>query len=128
MGPEGSRIAALRDRMEAGILEGSARAVRNGPVAPRLPGLSNLHFRGISGEALLLALPGVALSSGSACASASLEPSHVLLAMGRSPEVARNSLRLSLGRFNTEEEIDRVIKGLLRAVAGLEAGRESEGS
>jgi cysteine desulfurase len=119
MAREPAEIAALRDRLEEGILGLVPQARRNGPAAPRLPGISNLYFEGISGEALLLALHGVAFSSGSACASASLEPSHVLLALGLSPEVARNSLRLSLGRFNTAAEVEFVIGHVAEAVLRL---------
>ncbi len=103
------RLAALRDRLEAGL-----RAVPDATFAasePRLPNTVNACFRGAAGEALLIALDleGIAASSGAACASGTLEPSHVLLAMGVPPEVARGSLRFSLGPGNTEAEVDAVL-------------------
>ncbi|MFN8546759.1 MAG: aminotransferase class V-fold PLP-dependent enzyme [Candidatus Eisenbacteria bacterium] len=91
----------------------------NGGNAPRLPGISNLTVPGIEGEALLLELRGLAVSTGSACASASLEPSHVLLALGCSESEARSSVRFSLGRFTREDEIDRAIEEVRDAVGRL---------
>ncbi len=116
---ESERIARLRDRLEAGLLARVPGARRNGGNAPRLPGISNLTVGGIEGEALILSLKGVAVSAGSACASASLEPSHVLLALGLPESDARASLRMSLGRFNSEEEIDQVIEELASGVDRL---------
>ncbi|MCC7144208.1 MAG: cysteine desulfurase [Candidatus Eisenbacteria bacterium] len=116
---ESARIAALRDRLEQELLASIPGAYRNGGNGPRLPGITNLGIDGLEAEALLLSLRGLALSTGSACASASLEPSHVLLAIGRGPFEARNSLRLSLGRFTTAEEIDRAVEEVRRAVTEL---------
>lgn len=116
---EGRRIRALRDHLEATVLSKVPGSSRNGEAESRLPGIASLHLDGLEGDSVMHAMPGVALSGGSACASASLEPSHVLLAMGFSAERARNSLRFSLGRFNTAAEVDSVIESLLAAVARL---------
>ncbi len=119
MEAEGARIRALRDRLEEGILNATPLAARNGAGLPRLPGISNLRFRGIEAEGLLLALSGVAISAGSACASGSLEPSHVLMALGLAREEAKSSLRFSLGRFNTAAEVESVIEQVIQAVQAL---------
>lgn len=114
---ESQRLLALRARLEAGLL--SVEGVElNGHPKERLPKLVNVTVKGADGEALLLAMDllGVAVSSGSACSAGSLEPSHVLLATGRSREEARASLRFSLGRFTTLEEVDRAIGAFREAV------------
>lgn len=105
------RLGALRDRLEASLRERVPELVVNAAGAPRLPTISNLSVPGADSEALLLTLDleGIAASSGSACASGAVEPSHVLSAMGVPPEVAGPSVRFSLGRATTEDEIDRVI-------------------
>ncbi len=105
------RLATLRDRLEAGLRERVPELVVNAAGAPRLPTISNVSVPGADSEALLLTLDleGIAASSGSACASGAVEPSHVLSAMGVPPEVAGPSVRFSLGRGTTEEEIERVI-------------------
>ena len=105
------RVAALRDK----LIEGLSRiphSALNGDAVNRLPGNVNFCFEGIEGESLLLLLDmkGVAASSGSACTSGSLDPSHVLLAIGRVHDVAHGSLRLSLSEYNTEEEVDHILK------------------
>ncbi len=115
---ESVRLSALRDRLCERIV-GSVTGVHvNGGLEHRLAGNLNLSFDGIEGEALLLALRDVAVSSGSACSSASIEPSHVLRAIGLSPERAHASVRFGIGRFNTAEEIefaaDRVIATVQR--------------
>jgi cysteine desulfurase len=109
------RVAALRDRLENGAKKQIAGVRVNG-AEPRLPNISNLSFDGLEGEAAVIAmdLEGVAVSTGSACSSGSLEPSHVLLAMGLKPEVVQGSLRFSLCRNNTEVEIDRALEVLVR--------------
>ena len=118
------RIATLLERLERGIRERLPDGVLwNTPESRRLPHILNFSVTGVEGEALLLAMRNVAVSSGSACASASLEPSHVLLALGRSPAEARAALRFSLGRFNTEEEVDRVIDEVGTVVGTLRAAR-----
>ena len=114
---ESERLLALRRRLEAGLL--SVEGVElNGHPEKRLPKLVNVTVKGADGEALLLAMDllGVAVSSGSACSAGSLEPSHVLLALGRSREEAWASLRFSLGRFTREEEVDRAIQVFREAV------------
>jgi cysteine desulfurase len=114
---EARTVAALRDRLQAGI---QARVViLNGHPAERLPNNLNLSFAYVEGEALLLALDEVAVSSGSACTSEKREPSHVLKAMGVSDAMAQTSLRFGLGRFNTAAEVDEVIERVAIAVARL---------
>jgi len=111
---EEEKLKALRDKLEKGITEEIEDVIVNGHPEKRLPGTLNLCVKYIEGESMLLQLDheGIAASSGSACTSASLEPSHVLTAMGIPPEVAHGSLRFTLGRSNTEEDIDRVIEVL----------------
>jgi cysteine desulfurase len=113
-------VTALRDRL-IGALSKIPHAVVNGDKKRRLPGNINMCFEGIEGESLLLLLDaqGIAASSGSACTSGSLDPSHVLLAIGLPHEVAHGSLRLSLCEYNTEEEIDHIIKVVPEVVAYL---------
>ena len=108
---EAQRIAPLRDRLERGILGGVAGAERNGVAQPRVPNTANISFARIEAESLLIGLDleGIAVSSGSACSSGTLEPSHVLKAMGLPHARTLSSIRFSLGESNTEAEIDRVI-------------------
>ena len=116
---EAARLTALREALWkrlSGALEGVAC---NGPRERRLPGNLNVSFAGVSAEQLLVALPDVALSTGSACASGSGEPSHVLEAIGLPEEVARSSLRFGLGRSNDAEQIEWVAKRLVEAVGTL---------
>jgi len=117
------RIAALRDRLIKGILESIDEVELTGHPTNRLPNSASFVFKYIEGESMLLNLDlaGVCASSGSACTSASLEPSHVLLAMGIPPEVAHGSLRLTLGRENTEEDVDYVLEILPGIVQKLRA-------
>ena len=109
-----ARITALRDRLMRGIEERIPEIKLNGHPTQRMPGNVNYSFRYVEGESLLLSLDmkGIAASSGSACTSGSLDPSHVLLAMGLSHEIAHGSLRLTLGRGTTEEDIDYVLEVL----------------
>jgi cysteine desulfurase len=113
------RYAALRDRLWQGIEAKVPRVRRNGSAEHVLPNTLNVEFQGTAGEVLLeaLDLEGVAISAGAACASGSIEPSHVLVAMGRTPAEARGSLRFSVGHGNTESEIDRVLAILPDLVA-----------
>jgi len=106
-----TRIRALRDRLESGLLSSIPQCQRNGAAEPRLPNTSNLAFSGVEAEGILLLAEqqGICLSSGSACTSGSLDPSHVILAMGCSVARARASVRLSLGPENTDEEVDYVL-------------------
>jgi cysteine desulfurase len=115
------RIAALRDRLLKGILETIPYARLNGHPLKRLPGNLNVSFEFIEGESMLLWLDdeGICGSTGSACTSGSLEPSHVMLAIGLPPEVAHGSLRLTLGDANTEQDVDRVLDVLPKVVAKL---------
>jgi len=118
---ETQRLIALRDRLIAGVLERIPQAWLTGHPSARLPNSASFIFRYIEGESILLNLDmlGICGSSGSACTSASLEPSHVLLAMGLAPEVAHGSLRLSLGQATTSEDIEFVIDRLPRVVLKL---------
>lgn len=117
---ESRRLSALRDRLIAGLLT-IPQTVLNGDPLQRLPGNVNVSFAGIAGESLLLLLDeaGICASSGSACASGSLEPSHVLLAIGRSPRLASASLRLTLGRGTTDEDVDTLLAVIPAAVDRL---------
>jgi cysteine desulfurase len=109
MATEAARLAALRDRLLTKIQAGVPMTVVNGSLAHRLPGNLNLSFAYVEGESMLMAInKRVAVSSGSACTSASLEPSYVLRALGVGDDLAHSSLRFGLGRFNTESEVDRV--------------------
>ncbi len=112
------RIAALRDRLEAGILELEETAV-NGAGAPRLPNVTNVRFGYVNAEALLMAMAPIAVATGSACTSAAIEPSHVLAAMGLSHDDAYASIRFSLGRFTTSEEVETAIATVHRAIGKL---------
>lgn len=120
MEPEGQRLTKLRDRLIKGVLE-IEEAYLNGHPTRRLPNIANFRFSYIEGESLVLRLDaeGIAASTGSACSSRSLEPSHVLLALGIKPEEAHGSLRLSLGRYNTGEDIDYILEVLPRTVEKL---------
>lgn len=115
------KLTKLRDRLINGIKENIKYVKLNGHPEKRLPGNVNVSIEFIEGESLLLSLDmvGIAASSGSACTSGSLDPSHVLLAMGLSHDIAHGSLRLSLGDFNTEEEVDYVIENLIKIVKRL---------
>ncbi len=116
MAAESGRIRALRDRLLAGFRDMEEVYV-NGDLERRIPGNLNVSFNFVEGESLIMGIKDVAVSSGSACTSASLEPSYVLRALGRSDELAHSSIRFTIGRFTTEEEIDYAIK-LLRAKIG----------
>ncbi|MEM2936134.1 MAG: cysteine desulfurase NifS [Candidatus Bathyarchaeia archaeon] len=120
MEPEAQRLTRLRDHLIRGVLE-IEEAYLNGHPTKRLPNIANFRFSYIEGESLVLRLDaeGIAASTGSACSSRSLEPSHVLLAIGLKPEEAHGSLRLSLGKYNTEEDIDYILEVLPRTVEKL---------
>src|SRR5438874_1522676 len=111
MAAEAARVGALRDRLEDGILGTVPGTAVNGVRQPRVPNTTNISFDHVEAESLLIALDleGIAVSTGSACSSGTLEPSHVLRAMGLSSHRTQNSLRFSLGMFSTEEEVDRVV-------------------
>jgi cysteine desulfurase len=110
---EQSRVRGLRDRLEAGLLE-IADSRLNGDAQQRLPGTTNVSFKHVEGEAVLLMLDqrGICASSGSACTSGSLEPSHVLRAMGVPFQYAHGSIRFSLGRMNTDEDVDAILESM----------------
>jgi cysteine desulfurase len=110
MPEESKRLFQLRERLRKGLQEQISDTFINGSMEHRLPGSLNISFAFIEGESLLMGLKDVAVSSGSACTSASLEPSYVLRALGVEEELAHTSIRFGLGRFNTEEEVDYVIK------------------
>jgi cysteine desulfurase len=118
---DGEKFAALRDRIENAVLQGIEAVGVNGGGAPRVPTTTNIHFDFIEGEALVIALDlkGLAVSTGAACSSGALEPSHVLSAMGLPPERARASLRFSLGKQNTPEDVEFALSVLPETVARL---------
>ncbi len=108
MAEENHRLLDLRDKLQAGIFERLDEVSLNGHPTERLPGNLNVSFAYVEGESLLMGLHDIAVSSGSACTSATLEPSYVIRALGVSDELAHSSIRFGLGRFNTEEEVDFV--------------------
>jgi cysteine desulfurase len=116
MATENERIRSFRDKLLAGFKDMEEVYV-NGDMEHRIPGNLNISFNFVEGESLIMAIKDIAVSSGSACTSASLEPSYVLRALGRSDELAHSSIRFTIGRFTTEEEIDYAVK-LLRAKIG----------
>jgi cysteine desulfurase len=119
MPAEAPRILALRERLRGALEAGLDRIRVNGSLRHRLPGNLNVSFEYVEGEALMLALRDVAVSSGSACTSASLEPSYVLRAMGVSDELAHSSIRFGIGRTNTEEEVDEVARRVVEKARKL---------
>ena len=118
MGAESERIRALQQRLLAGIGD-IEQVFINGHLERRVPHNVNASFNYVEGESLIMGIKGIAVSSGSACTSASLEPSYVLRALGRSDELAHSSLRMTIGRFTTEEEIDYAVSLLKDRVAKL---------
>jgi cysteine desulfurase len=120
MATESTRIRGLRDRLHAGLRKSLDQVFVNGSLEHRLPGNLNISFAFVEGESLLMAINrSVAVSSGSACTSASLEPSYVLRALGVGDELAHTSIRFGIGRFNTEEEIDHVVGLMVSSVTRL---------
>uniref|UniRef100_UPI001C918EFF IscS subfamily cysteine desulfurase n=1 Tax=Denitromonas ohlonensis TaxID=3078508 RepID=UPI001C918EFF len=118
MATENERIGLLRDKLMNGLTDIEATYV-NGDIAKRVPHNLNISFAYVEGESLIMAIKEVAVSSGSACTSASLEPSYVLRALGRNDELAHSSIRFSIGRFTTEEEVDFTIDLLHRKISKL---------
>ncbi len=118
MATENERVRALRDRLLRGIKD-VEEAYVNGDLERRIPHNLNVSFNFVEGESLIMAVKDLAVSSGSACTSASLEPSYVLRALGRSDELAHSSIRFTLGRFTTEEEVDYAAELIKRKVAKL---------
>ena len=121
LAPEATRVGALRDRLEDAILRAVPGTAVNGARGSRVPNTTNISFDRVEAESLLIALDleGIAVSTGSACSSGTLEPSHVLRAMGLPTHRTQNSLRFSLGAYSTDEEVDRVIEVLPRLVEKL---------
>ena len=118
MASENVRIGALRDRLWAGLSD-IEEVYLNGDIDRRVPHNLNVSFNFVEGESLIMAIKDLAVSSGSACTSASLEPSYVLRALGRDDELAHSSIRFSIGRFTTEEEVDFTIDLLHRKIGKL---------
>jgi cysteine desulfurase len=118
MHEEGERFLALRQRLWDGF-NGMEEVYVSGDMNHQIPGITNISFNFVEGESLIMSLPDIALSSGSACTSASLEPSYVLRALGLNDELAHSSLRFSIGRFTTEENIDQAISSVRTAVEKL---------
>jgi cysteine desulfurase len=119
LAPESERLLKLRNRLHEGLTSKLEDIYLNGHPVQRLPGNLNISFAFVEGEGLMMGIKDVAVSSGSACTSASLEPSYVLKALGLGDELAHSSIRFGIGRFNTEEEIDFVINDVVRAVNHL---------
>lgn len=118
MDEEAKRLGALRDKMETALMTIEESYI-NGSTVHRLPHVSNLSFRYVEGEGLMMAMKNLAVSSGSACTSASIEPSHVLKGLGLSDDLAHSSIRFGLGRFTTAEEVDYAIETIKKAVDHL---------
>jgi cysteine desulfurase len=118
MATENERIRMLRDRLMKGLQEIEEVYV-NGDMESRVPHNLNISFNFVEGESLIMAVKDVAVSSGSACTSASLEPSYVLRALGRNDELAHSSIRFTVGRFTTEQDVDYVINLLKGKIAKL---------
>ncbi|MGF1611711.1 MAG: IscS subfamily cysteine desulfurase [Kiloniellales bacterium] len=121
MAGEAARLEALKDKLLGALTAGLEDVTLNGDPQRRIPGNLNLSFAGIEAEALIAALPQLALSTGSACTSTSVEPSYVLRALGLSDEQARTSLRIGLGRFTTEAEVAEAARAIIAAVKRLRA-------
>jgi len=121
MAEEGVRLGVLRGRLWQQLEAGLEAVTVNGSLEHRLPGNLNVSFAGVNAETLLMSLPEVALSTGSACSSAVAEPSHVLRALGIGEDLAHSSVRFGLGRFNTAEEIDFVARRVVESVKRLRA-------
>ena len=116
---EATKLAALRDRLRAAIMGRLDEVYINGSMEHRLPGNLNLSFAYVEGESLLMGINDVAVSSGSACTSATLEPSYVLKALGAGDDLAHSSIRFGIGRFNTEAEVDYVANRVVETVQRL---------
>ena len=119
MATDAERLSRLRDRLSERLHAGLDAIYVNGSVEHRLPHSLNISFAYVEGESLLMGISDVAVSSGSACTSASLEPSYVLRALGRSDELAHSSLRITIGRFTTEQDIDYAIDTIRKNVDKL---------
>ena len=117
MAQEAERLSRLRDKLEAALLDKLEESYINGNTEHRMPHVTNISFKHVEGEGLMMTFnQNIAVSSGSACTSASLEPSYVLIALGLGDDLAHSSIRFSLGRFNTDEEIDYTVEALVKGV------------
>ncbi|MBZ0253931.1 MAG: aminotransferase class V-fold PLP-dependent enzyme, partial [Candidatus Methylomirabilis sp.] len=116
---ESKRLSYLRDKLEGEVLKACDFVYVNGDKDHRLPNTTNLSFEFIEGESFIMALPEICVSSGSACTSASLEPSHVIRALGVKEELAHSSIRFTLGRRSTEQDVDTTIEKVKAAVKRL---------
>jgi cysteine desulfurase len=123
MGEEAARLRALRDRLQDNLMRRVGGLRLNGDAEQRLPGNINLSFPGLTAPELIASCPSIAISTGSACTSATVEPSYVLRAMGLSEALANASIRLGLGRFTTPEEVDFAVDALAAAASRLHAGQ-----
>jgi len=119
MKPEAERLKKLRDKLWRGLSRGLDHVTLNGHPDRRLPGNLNVSFKFVESESLMMALAGIAVSSGAACTTTKAEPSHVLKALGIPEDLARSSIRFGLGRFTTAGEIDTVIERVVTAVKKL---------
>ena len=119
MDAESRRLIALRDRLYQGLSARIAGVTLNGHPTMRLPGNLNISLEAVEGESLMMNLKTIAVSSGSACTSATLEPSHVLTAIGLQPDMAHTSIRFGIGRFNTEADIDTAVQAVCEQVERL---------
>ena len=118
MEEDNKRITKLRDKLYSSLKD-IEEVYLNGDIEHQVPNILNVSFNFVEGESLIMALKGIAVSSGSACTSASLEPSYVLRALGRNDELAHSSIRFSIGRFTTEEDIDFAIDQVHTSIAKL---------
>ncbi len=119
MGTEAEQLRTLRDRLQAGITEQLDEVTVNGHPTERTPNTANISFAYVEGESMMMGMDDIAVSSGSACTSASLEPSYVLKALGVGDELAHSSIRFSVGRFTTTEEVDYAVERVVKAVRRL---------
>jgi cysteine desulfurase len=125
--PESARLTRLREQLKEGIFSQLEEVYLNGHPSDRLPGNLNVSFARVEGESLLMGLKEIAVSTGSACTSTNLEPSHVLRALGVSPHLAHASLRFGLGRFNTEEEVEYTAGRVVEEVTRLRRASSTPG-
>ncbi len=119
MAADTERLIKMRDRLESSLMANLEEVYINGTVDSRMPHVTNLSFKHVEGEGLMMTFNNIAVSSGSACTSASLEPSYVLMALGLGDDLAHSSIRFSLGRFNTDEDVDFAIDALTKGVTHM---------
>ena len=119
MAADADRLSKMRDRLETSLMANLEEVYINGSVDHRMPHVTNLSFKHVEGEGLMMTFNNIAVSSGSACTSASLEPSYVLMALGLGDDLAHSSIRFSLGRFNTDDDVDFAIDALTKGVTHM---------